>query len=128
MPLWSAGENIAELNPLARARHLGSGPYVTHTLKRNKWRPVEEYLREQGRFGHLFEPVKQDDVIRTIQTAVDDYWNRVNEGTLCQLGQSELSCDSRNFQRAGTHSTKRARQYSPSARIACGNEVDGLAC
>jgi pyruvate ferredoxin oxidoreductase beta subunit len=50
---------------------------VTHTLKRDKWRPVEDYLREQGRFSRLFEPVLQASVIAAIQAAVDDYWKRV---------------------------------------------------
>jgi pyruvate ferredoxin oxidoreductase beta subunit len=47
---------------------------VTHTLMRKKWRPVEEYLREQGRFTHLFEPVPQRDLIRSMQAVVDRYW------------------------------------------------------
>ena len=58
---------------------------VTHTLKRNKWRPVEEYLQEQGRFFHLFEPVRQDSIIRTMQAAVEDYWNRVLDAELHQV-------------------------------------------
>jgi pyruvate ferredoxin oxidoreductase beta subunit len=49
---------------------------VTHTLLRKKWRPVEDYLREQGRFTHLFEPVLQQDVIRDLQSAVDRYWEQ----------------------------------------------------
>jgi pyruvate ferredoxin oxidoreductase beta subunit len=46
---------------------------VSHTL-RKKWRPVEDYLRGQGRFAHLFDPVRQDEVIRGIQAGVDAYW------------------------------------------------------
>lgn len=48
---------------------------ITHTLKRTKWRPVEEYLRTQGRFAHLFEPQRQDPVIQSMQAAVDRYWS-----------------------------------------------------
>jgi pyruvate ferredoxin oxidoreductase beta subunit len=37
---------------------------------------VEEYLKLQGRFRHLFEPVKQDSVIRHVQERVDAYWKQ----------------------------------------------------
>ncbi len=47
---------------------------VTHTHVKRRWRPVEEYLRGQGRFRHLFEPVRQEAVLRTMQEAVDRYW------------------------------------------------------
>jgi pyruvate ferredoxin oxidoreductase beta subunit len=49
---------------------------VTHTVIKSKWRPVEEYLREQGRFRRLFEPVRQEESIRLIQASVDAYWAR----------------------------------------------------
>ena len=39
--------------------------------------PVEEYLKLQGRFAHLFEPVRNDKVIGEIQKSVDDYWAAV---------------------------------------------------
>jgi pyruvate ferredoxin oxidoreductase beta subunit len=47
---------------------------VTHTYVRRQWRPVEEYLQGQGRFRHLFEPVRQEGVIQLMQEAVDRYW------------------------------------------------------
>lgn len=47
---------------------------VSHTLKRIKWKPIEDYLREQGRFAHLFEPVRQNESIRILQATVDRYW------------------------------------------------------
>jgi len=62
------------LFPLKKAIH----GEVTHTLKRQKWLPVEEYLRGQGRFAHLFEPVRQDDLLRRLQDGADQYWARVN--------------------------------------------------
>ena len=37
-------------------------------------RPVQEYLRPQRRFRHLFEPTRRDEVIAAIQKNVDDYW------------------------------------------------------
>lgn len=39
--------------------------------------PVEEYLRAQGRFAHLFAPQRQEDILAKIQQDVDDYWERV---------------------------------------------------
>jgi pyruvate ferredoxin oxidoreductase beta subunit len=35
-------------------------------------------LQGQGRFRHLFEPVRQEAVLRTMQEAVDRYWAGVN--------------------------------------------------
>lgn len=57
---------------------------VTHTIIPRKFKPAEEYLKEQGRFSHLFKPVRQEDILRRIQTAVDQYWNEVldNRNTL----------------------------------------------
>lgn len=36
--------------------------------------PVEEYLKRQGRYAHLFRPQRNDAVIAEIQEAVDCYW------------------------------------------------------
>ena len=33
--------------------------------------PVEEYLKRQTRFRHLFSPVRRDDVIARIQARAD---------------------------------------------------------
>jgi pyruvate ferredoxin oxidoreductase beta subunit len=60
--------------PLKEA--LGDEP-VVHTHAPKKRKPVEEYLRGQGRYRHLFEPVRQDAVIARVQEAVDRYWARV---------------------------------------------------
>jgi pyruvate ferredoxin oxidoreductase beta subunit len=54
---------------------------VTHTYVKRTWRPVEEYLQGQGRFRHLFEPVRQEAVIRSIQDAVDQYWASVQRSS-----------------------------------------------
>ncbi len=62
------------LFPLKEAA--GGGP-VVHTHVPGKRRPVEDYLRRQGRFRHLFEPVRQDAVIQRIQADVDRYWASV---------------------------------------------------
>jgi pyruvate ferredoxin oxidoreductase beta subunit len=47
---------------------------VVHTKVRRPRLPVEEYLRRQGRFAHLFEPARNDAVLREIQAGVDAYW------------------------------------------------------
>ena len=50
---------------------------VVHTKVRRPRLPVEEYLVLQGRFRHLFEPVRKQDLIDEIQARVDVYWERV---------------------------------------------------
>jgi len=62
------------LFPLKAA--VGEEP-VVHTYAPRTRRPVVEYLRGQGRFRHLFEPVPQDAVIARIQAEVDRYWASV---------------------------------------------------
>jgi len=51
---------------------------VVHTKIPGTRLPAEEYLKKQGRFGHLFLPVRNDKVIGEIQSDVDAYWNLVN--------------------------------------------------
>lgn len=46
---------------------------VRHTLI-PKRRPVEEYLKVQKRFAHLFQPKRQEEVLRRIQDRIDEYW------------------------------------------------------
>lgn len=41
--------------------------------------PVEEYLRRQGRFAHLFHPHRQEDLLAAIQQRVDRYWQQVEK-------------------------------------------------
>jgi pyruvate ferredoxin oxidoreductase beta subunit len=50
---------------------------VSHTFIPRRLKPVEEYLKIQGRFSHLFYPVKRDDVIAKIQREVEEYWRKV---------------------------------------------------
>jgi pyruvate ferredoxin oxidoreductase beta subunit len=49
---------------------------VVHTYM-PKLHPVEEYLKLQGRFRHLFEPTVQKEAIAHIQAKVNAYWERV---------------------------------------------------
>jgi len=50
---------------------------VVHTRVRHERMPVEEYLKLQGRFRHLFEPVRDDAMLAEIQARVDSYWAAV---------------------------------------------------
>lgn len=52
---------------------------VVHTKIPRERRPVEEYLKLQGRFRHLFEPEPNTAVIGDIQARIDDYWRSVHE-------------------------------------------------
>ncbi len=50
---------------------------VQHTKIPKSRRPVEDYLRLQGRFAHLFEPQRQGKLIDEIQGRVDAYWQNL---------------------------------------------------
>ena len=50
---------------------------VTHTRLPRDRPPVEEYLKLQGRFAHLFEPARDEELLADIQARVDRYWDRV---------------------------------------------------
>lgn len=52
---------------------------VTHTKVPRSRLPVEEYLKKQGRFAHLFEPERNESLISEIQAGVDAYWDGVEE-------------------------------------------------
>jgi pyruvate ferredoxin oxidoreductase beta subunit len=47
---------------------------VIHNKRPNPRLPVEEYLRRQGRFAHLFQPRRDGAAIAAIQARVDAYW------------------------------------------------------
>jgi pyruvate ferredoxin oxidoreductase beta subunit len=50
---------------------------VIHTKPPLRRVPVEHYLETQGRFRHLFEPERRQDLIAEIQARVDAYWSDV---------------------------------------------------
>jgi pyruvate ferredoxin oxidoreductase beta subunit len=50
---------------------------VVHTRIPRQRPPVEEYLRLQGRFAHLFKPATNSALIGEIQARVDSYWDKV---------------------------------------------------
>jgi len=50
---------------------------VIHTKIPKERLPVEVYLEKQGRFTHLFEPKRNDELIAEIQRGVDEYWHGI---------------------------------------------------
>ena len=50
---------------------------VVHTKVASKRLPVEEYLKRQGRFSHLFQPQRNETLLKEIQARVDGYWQVV---------------------------------------------------
>jgi len=50
---------------------------VVHTKVPKKRLPIEDYLKRQGRFAHLFVPERNETVLREIQAKIDVYWSAV---------------------------------------------------
>lgn len=47
---------------------------VVHTVLPHRFRSVEDYLRPQTRYRHLFEPMRQEAILQQLQAGVDQYW------------------------------------------------------
>ena len=47
---------------------------VVHTRVPHPRAPVEEYLKLQGRFAHLFAPARNESLLADLQHSVDGYW------------------------------------------------------
>jgi len=58
---------------------------VVHTKIPKERLPVEEYLKRQSRFKHLFSPHPQEHLLAAIQARVDRYWEAV-------LAEEEKPC------------------------------------
>jgi pyruvate ferredoxin oxidoreductase beta subunit len=50
---------------------------VVHTKKPYPRIPIEEYLKKQGRFTHLFKPKRDEKLLAELQAKVDEYWEGV---------------------------------------------------
>lgn len=50
---------------------------IIHTKIPGQRLPVEEYLKLQGRFRHLFEPQRDEEQLALIQARVDKYWDEL---------------------------------------------------
>lgn len=48
---------------------------IVHTMVPHPRAPVEDYLRQQGRFAHLFAPTRNEQLLAEIQAGVDEYWS-----------------------------------------------------
>ena len=70
-PLWEATCEEGEI------RYRLTGTSLAIAKKPDLKLPVEEYLKLQGRFSHLFKPERREELIKEIQAAVDAEWNYV---------------------------------------------------
>jgi len=52
---------------------------VVHTKIPHSQLPVEDYLKKQGRFNHLFAPERNDALLQEIQGRVDSYWAAIQD-------------------------------------------------
>jgi pyruvate ferredoxin oxidoreductase beta subunit len=50
---------------------------VVHTKVPQKRLPVEDYLKRQGRFAHLFHPQHNETLLQEIQAKIDAYWDNL---------------------------------------------------
>ena len=50
---------------------------VIHTKIPKKRLNIEAYLKEQGRFSHLFEPKRNETLLTELQKKVDTYWEEI---------------------------------------------------
>jgi len=50
---------------------------ITHTKLPHPRIPVEEYLKKQGRFAHLFKPQRNEELLVELQAKVDKYWEDI---------------------------------------------------
>ena len=50
---------------------------IVHTKIPRQRIPVEEYLKLQGRFRHLFEPQRDEEQLAGIQARIDAYWEGI---------------------------------------------------
>jgi pyruvate ferredoxin oxidoreductase beta subunit len=49
----------------------GAGGEITNATKIRRVRPIEDYLKPQRRYAHLFSPTRRDDVIARLQARAD---------------------------------------------------------
>lgn len=53
---------------------------VVHTKRPHPRLPIEEYLKRQGRFAHLFKPKRDERLLAELQAKVDEYWEGAEKG------------------------------------------------
>jgi len=52
---------------------------VVHTKIPHSRLPVEDYLKKQGRFKHLFAPERNAELMEEIQSRIDSYWAAIQD-------------------------------------------------
>ena len=52
---------------------------IIHTKIPHPRLPVEEYLKRQGRFSHLFTPRRDETLLEDIQSRIDNYWAAIKD-------------------------------------------------
>lgn len=67
-PLWEAEASNGEVS------YRLSPPSMGIARRPEKKKPVEEMLKLQGRFSHLFKPERKENIISRIQASVDEEW------------------------------------------------------
>ncbi|MDH5393309.1 MAG: thiamine pyrophosphate-dependent enzyme [Gammaproteobacteria bacterium] len=51
---------------------------VVHTKIPRQRQPLEDYLKCQGRYKHLFEPQRNEVMLNQLQQKIDQYWDNIN--------------------------------------------------
>jgi pyruvate ferredoxin oxidoreductase beta subunit len=64
------------------------GGRAHHTLIPRRRLPVEEYLKVQGRFSHLFLPRRNEELLGEMQRGVDEYWEVGAGGVATSRGEA----------------------------------------
>ena len=53
------------------------------TVKVMNKKPIEEFLKPQGRFKHLFTP-ENAELLKAVQAEVDRYWDHIQQRCACE--------------------------------------------
>ena len=53
--------------------------------KKSEPKPIEDYLKLQGRFNHLFKPKRNDEVLAVIQRDLDSTWYKYRKQVECGI-------------------------------------------
>jgi len=86
---------------------------VVHTVRPPHFRPVEDYLQGQARYRHLFDPVRQEDILSQLQTEVDHYWAEADVVTDDTARAPSDSADRRRCTASGHPNRPRMDARSP---------------
>jgi pyruvate ferredoxin oxidoreductase beta subunit len=54
--------------------------------KKSEPKPLEDYLKPQGRFAQLFKPERNEAALTEIQRTLDGSWERFRKQVECGIG------------------------------------------